>query len=541
MTITEWFLFFLIVQVVHFLGTWKLYVKAGRKAWEAAIPVYNAVVLTKIINRHWSWVILFFIPVINIIVIPIVWVETIRSFGKGSGFDTALVLLTLGGYIYYLNYFEELSYIEDRDLSPKTAAGEWVSSILFAIVAATIVHTYVMQPYNIPTSSLEKSLLVGDFLFVSKFHYGARVPMTPVSLPMVHDSMPLVKAKSYLSKPQLPYMRLPGFQKIKRSDIVVFNWPVDTVTHFFANNGIKVNKPIDKKSNYVKRCVGVPGDNFSLVDGKVFINNEPLDLPKRAKPQYSYKVVGNGGKFTPQTLYKYFDYTEPLRYFDPVSPKPNEFVFTFTDEMAKKFESSHKSVKSITKNIMQKGVMETKPKLDIHGNIVYDKKAIFPNNGKVNWNRDQMGPFYIPEAGKTIAITADNIDLYKRIIEVYEGEEMGMERKINVTEQGISLNGQPLNEYTFKQNYYWLMGDNRHNSEDSRYWGFVPENHIVGKPVFVFFSLDQFATTLKEKIRWERLMTDVGGDEPTSYKLLAFLLVLLYFGYEFWSARKKKK
>src|SRR5690554_4308917 len=190
MSWTAWFVFFLIVQVVHFTGTWKLYKKAGREAWEAAVPVYNAVVLMKIINRPWWWTILLFIPIVNLIMFPVVWVETLRSFGRNSTTDTVLVLITFGLYIYYINYTQNLTYIEDRSLKPRTSLGEWVSSILFAVVAATIVHGYLIQPFTIPTSSLEKTLLVGDFLFVSKFHYGARAPMTAVSVPMTHDTIP---------------------------------------------------------------------------------------------------------------------------------------------------------------------------------------------------------------------------------------------------------------------------------------------------------------------------------------------------------------
>src|SRR5690554_3477878 len=186
---TQWIIFILIIQVIHFFGTWKLYVKAGRKAWEAAIPVYNAIVLMQIINRPKWWVILLFIPIINLLMFPVIWVETLRSFGKNSTLDTWLVILTLGLYIYYINYFAEVTYIKDRDLHPRTALGEWVSSIVFAIVAATLVHTYLIQPFVIPTSSLEKTLLVGDFLFVSKFHYGARIPMTTIAAPMVHDTL----------------------------------------------------------------------------------------------------------------------------------------------------------------------------------------------------------------------------------------------------------------------------------------------------------------------------------------------------------------
>jgi len=191
----QWFIFFLLIQGIHGLGTWKLYIKAGRKAWEAFIPVYNAVILMKIINRSPWWTILLFLPIINLIMFPVVWVETARSFGKNTYTDTFLAVATLGLYNYYLNYMVDVAYIENRDLHPKSSSGDWVSSILFAVVAATLVHTYFIQPYTIPSSSLEKSLLVGDFLFVSKFNYGARVPMTTVAAPMVHDTLPILNKK----------------------------------------------------------------------------------------------------------------------------------------------------------------------------------------------------------------------------------------------------------------------------------------------------------------------------------------------------------
>ncbi|MEX0997863.1 MAG: signal peptidase I, partial [Flavobacteriaceae bacterium] len=290
MTLTQWFLFFIAVQVVHFLGTWKLYQKAGRNAWEAAVPVYNAIVLMKIINRPWWYTILLFIPIINLIMFPVVWVETLRSFGKNKTADTVLGVITLGFYIYYVNYTQDVKYIADRDLKTKSASGEWVSSILFAVVVATIVHTYFIQPFTIPTSSLERTLLVGDFLFVSKMHYGARTPMTAVSFPMVHDTIPLAKVKSYTNKPQIPYFRFPAFQEIKRNDIVVFNWPVDTVPYFRYQGPKTYIKPIDKKSNYVKRAVGVPGDSLEVKDGRVYINGALNELPDRGKLQFLYRI-----------------------------------------------------------------------------------------------------------------------------------------------------------------------------------------------------------------------------------------------------------
>ena len=210
---TQWIIFFFIIQLLHGLATWKLYIKAGRKAWEAFVPVYNAVILMKIINRPWWWTILLFLPIVNLILFPVVWVETARSFNKNSTQDTFLAIVLLGFYNFYLSYgAKDLKYRENRSLHPLTELGDWVSSILFAVVAATIVHTYFIQPFVIPTSSLEKTLLVGDFLFVSKVNYGARTPQTTVAVPMIHDAVPGTTVPSYIKKPQLPYFRLPALE-----------------------------------------------------------------------------------------------------------------------------------------------------------------------------------------------------------------------------------------------------------------------------------------------------------------------------------------
>src|SRR5690606_32793946 len=235
-----------------------------------------------------------FIPIVNLIMFPVVWVETLRSFGKNSTTDTVLGVVTLGLYIYYMKYFEDGRYVESRSLKSKTEAGETVSSILFAVVVATIIHTFFIQPFTIPTSSLEKTLLAGDFLFVSKVNYGARVPQTAIAFPMVHDTIPVAKVKSYSKFPQIPAMRFPGFEKPAHNDIVVFNWPVDTVYQFFDRSGRRADKPLDKKSNYVKRTVDLPGDKLQIKDGTVYINDKVLDLGDRAKIQYAYKIVTNG-------------------------------------------------------------------------------------------------------------------------------------------------------------------------------------------------------------------------------------------------------
>ena len=310
---TKLFLLFVIVQCIYFIGTFKLYVKAGRKAWEALIPIYNTILLMQIINRPKWWLFLLLIPIINLIILPVIWVETLRSFGKNTATDTFKVILSLGFYILYLNYnTNKLIYIKDRDLKPKGTLGETISSLLFAVIVATIVHTYIIQPFTIPSSSMEKSLLVGDFLFVSKFHYGARIPMTTIALPMVHDSIPFLKSKSYLfsddfSKKetsiinmfQLPYLRLPGFQKIERNDIVVFNQPADTLRdmdNFSPDRNYY--KPIDKKTNLVKRCVGIPGDSLEVRNGYVFIDGKQTKLSERTKLQFSYTVKFKGQSLT---------------------------------------------------------------------------------------------------------------------------------------------------------------------------------------------------------------------------------------------------
>jgi len=451
---------------------------------------------------------------------PVIWIETIRSFGRNSTNDSILAIVTLGFYIFYVNYMLDVSYIEDRSLQPRTAAGEWISSIVFAVVAATLVHTYFMQPYTIPTGSLEKTLLVGDFLFVSKFHYGARTPMTAVTFPMVHDTIPVIRKKSYLSNIQYPYFRIPGFQDIKRNDIVVFSWPVDTVNAFQQYSDGKYHyKPIDKKSNYVKRCVGVPGDSLSVVDGYVHINGAQTVLPERAQIQFSYVGRTKGRSFNQQNLY------------DRYGIKPNEFGYNnqgfrttgLTKEAAAKFKN-HPNVDTLVRNISPKGEK-------ING--------IFPNNRKVNWNNDNFGPIYIPKAGVTVSMDLKSFSLYRRIIEVYEGSELGIDNKLTANGTQILLNGNPISSYTFKQDYYWMMGDNRHNSEDSRMWGYVPANHVVGKPVFVWFSWDTNAKGLFNKIRWNRLFTTVGGSgEPVSY--FKYFLILLV-GWIIYGQYKKRK
>ncbi|AXG72825.1 signal peptidase I [Flavobacterium arcticum] len=514
MTLLEWFIFILAVQVVHFLGTWKLYEKAGRKPWEAAVPIYNGVVLMQIIGRPRWWVLLLFVPIINLIMFPVVWVETLRSFGKTSTTDTLLGVFTLGLYTYYINYAGNVEYRPERELKAQSKSGDTVSSLLFAIVVATLVHTYVMQPFTIPTSSLEKTLLVGDFLFVSKFHYGARPPMTTVAAPMVHDTIPIANIKSYTKWPQLPYFRLPGFETTEKNDIVVFNWPVDTVRFFRDKNSIGIRKPIDKKSNYVKRCVGRPGDTLSIKDGIVYIDGKELILSDRAKPQYSYTVTTDGSLLNDVYLQKQLNISDPYGRMDEKT-----YLFrALTEENAEKLRNNA-GIISVKKNHYTEGDL-----------------SIFPHT-QSTWSVDNMGPIYIPQEGKTVALNKETLPFYKMIITEYEKNDL----KVNGDE--IRINGEVVDNYTFKQNYYWMMGDNRHNSEDSRYWGYVPEDHIVGKPVFIWMSVDQNEpwSNFGKKVRWDRMFTTVSGEgEPVSYFKYFIIILVAWFTYDYLRKNKKK-
>ena len=574
---TQWIIFILIIQVIHFLGTWKLYVKAGRKAWEAAIPIYNGIVLMQIINRPKWWVILLFIPIINLLMFPVIWVETIRSFGRKSLMESWLVVLTLGFYIYYVNYTMDVKHIKDRSLHPTTALGEWVSSIVFAVVAATLVHTYFIQPYVIPTGSLEKTLRIGDFLFVSKFHYGARVPMTTIAAPMVHDTIPGLGIRSYvadvdpktyktslLNKTHLPYLRLPGVTKIDRNDIVVFSWPADTVYRFFKKErGVK--KPIDKKSNYVKRCVGIPGDSLAVIDGYVYINGKHTVLPDRAKPQYDYMAYSQKG--VSSRLLKELGVTDFNRIYVTSQINQNQLnvimpyllgsrraesgnIELITNHLgiptnvirsaglSLKEQTDRQRLLTITEDLAEK--LKNNAALDSVVKIISPKGEkgynIFPQDNSYAWNNDNFGPIYLPEKGKTVDLNLEVLPLYKKIIKDYEGNTL------SVNGREISINGKPTDTYTFKQDYYWMMGDNRDHSEDSRTWGYVPENHIVGTPIFIWMSIDNFRDGWRNwSIRWDRVFTTVNGSgEPVSYFKYFLLALAGWFVFDFFRKRRKK-
>lgn len=552
MTTIQWFLFFIALQAIHFVGTWKLYVAAGKKAWQAAIPIYNALVLMEILRRPKWWVILLFIPVINLMMFPVVWVETLRSFGKDRTIDSMLGIVSLGLYIMVVNYNPSTTYVTDRSMVAKTWVGDWINALLFAIIAATLVHNYFIQPYIIPTGSLEKTLLIGDFLFVSKFHYGARTPMTAVAFPMVHDTLPIAKVRSYLNYPQLPYFRLPGFQKVARNEIVVFSWPADTVRRFFVKEK-GVRKPIDKKSNYVKRCVGLPGDTLEIINGFVHINGKQNVLPDRAKTQYTHYAYNAKGVSSRklaalnikdfQRKYRIENITQAT--YDAISPYilgrltndiDNFIVLTpsaglppkLVGKLRLRVKEILEAKKELTLTLQEAEHLRKENYLDSLVRRVTTQKtpntSFFPNALPYDWNEDTFGPIALPKRGTTVELNEKNLPLYKKIIREYEGNTL--EKKGNE----ISINGKATNQYTFQQDYYWMMGDNRHRSEDSRYWGFVPENHIVGKPVLIWFSIEGINDGIRNwRIRWDRLMTTVKGEgKPISFFPYVMAIVFIW-------------
>mgnify|MGYP005829721193 FL=1 len=565
MNLIEWLYFFLIINLIIGLGSWKLFKISGKNPYTSIIPFYNIINTLDIIKRPRWWIILVFLPTINLLMIPVIWVEFIKRFNHGTKRDIYLMLLSLGFYTFYINYLSNKKTYIDSEI---TTSGfeKSIGSFVFAIVVATIVHNYFIQPFVIPTGSLEKSLKVGDFLFVSKFHYGARVPQTVVALPLVHDTIPLIKTRSYFKKPQLPYFRLPGFQEIKQNDIVVFNWPADTVRKFFVKEK-GVIKPMDKKSNYVKRAVGMPGDVFEIKDGVIYINGKENILPYRANPLFNYKIYSNNGisssKLTSLGINNFIrkyeidisnqssnSLNKLLPHLLSYSQIEDNKLIIITDDKGVPIElvrslnlgivellEKEKELKLTfdeLKNLEQKAGFDSINRL-IQNTKLYNTNY-FPNNIKFNWNNDNFGPIKIPKQGQSININLDNLPIYKRIIKEYENNDL------KIIDNNIYINQEESTSYTFKMNYYWMMGDNRYNSEDSRVWGFVPYNHVLGKPVFIWMSIDGLFEGIGNwKIRWDRVFTTVGLDgEPRSY-LPHFIAFILLWQLYFFIVKKRKK
>jgi len=384
----------------------------------------------------------------------------------------------------------------------QTKVVEWVDAIIFAVIAATFIRMFFIEAYTIPTSSMEKSMLIGDYLFVSKTAYGPKLPNTPLSFPFVHHTMPFSQTqKSYVEWIQNPYKRIAGFGKVKNNDVVVFNFPEgDTVALKVQNQsyyqlvrsygrarvwreketfGEIVSRPVDKRENYIKRCIGIPGDVLEIKAGQVYINGkEQQHFPGM---QYDNIVTTDGTGINKRTL-EQMDIAEADRHVY----SNTQYLFPLTQANEEKLKEM-KNVKSVQRTLAPASSWD---------------QNIFPFSKDYPWNVDNFGPLEIPKKGQTVKLTVENLPLYKRIIDLYEANDL------KVKDSTIYINGSPADSYTFRMDYYWMMGDNRHNSADSRYWGFVPEDHVVGKAVFIWLSLDK-DQPFYNKIRWKRLFSFV--------------------------------
>jgi signal peptidase I len=491
---------FLLLSVA---GLWKIFEKAGEQGWKAVVPFLNFYIWLKIIKKPIWWYIFILMPFVNVFVILLMVVEVLKCFGKESIGAQALGVIFPFFYLPYLGFASGEVYVDpdEREKVKKGAVREWIDAIIFAVVAATIIRTFFIEAYTIPTSSMEGSLLRGDFLFVSKVSYGPRVPMTPLSFPFVHHTLPLTSTtKSYLEWIKLPFYRYPGLTDIKRYDAVVFNYPDgDTLSTVYQSNesfyslvrnqgrkavmndkrryGDIIARPVDKRENYIKRCVGLPGDSLQIIDQVVHINGKALTNPKYA--QFSYQVITDGSRISDRLIDK-------LGIHEVVETgNPKISYMYMNEESARKLEETP--------------IVRVVNKLKHPAEQTEDIKRIFPYKPAFGWSVDNFGPIYIPKAGETVDINTSNIDLYRRVIHAYEGHDLKIE------DNKIYIDGEERDTYTFEMNYYFMMGDNRHNSADSRYWGFVPENHIVGKAVFVWLSLDPDKGWFDGKIRWDKL------------------------------------
>ncbi|MCW3127365.1 MAG: signal peptidase [Bacteroidetes bacterium] len=522
---------FLLVVLIYAIGirigTQKIFEKRGIPKWKAWVPIICSNEWQKLVGQPTWWTVMLFIPGVNLFYWAGQMTRMSTAHGRSEFLDHFLAVIAAPVYWPWLAYNEKIKYISPTGLRPnqkpfpKGIVREWTDALIFALAAAYLLRMFVFEAYTIPTPSMEKTLLVGDFLFVSKFHYGARIPQTPLALPLLHHSLPASTTQSYLEWVKLPYMKLPALQRIKRYDMVVFNFPagdtvalqkqdqtyydlvrnakyelesindhttnpIDKVKSDF-NTEIKA-RPVDKRENYIKRCVGISGDKIEVREGVLYVNDQKAFEPENIYLPYVI-TFGDSARLTQD------DYTQLLNdYGAEEEHQPsghNSVVLRLTRENMEKLKTAGQ-IKSI------------KPFAYPLAYTMGPVANIFPNNFKYyKWNIDDFGPVTIPKKGMVLHLNDSTINQYRRLIEIYEVN------KLEEKNGKIYINGQETTEYTCKMDYYWMMGDNRHNSADSRFWGFVPEDHIVGKAWFIWFSWNTDAKDILHKVRWNRLLTNI--------------------------------
>jgi signal peptidase I len=548
-------IFLLTSAALMLIGLYKTFEKAGEKGWKAFIPVYNFLVWLKIIKKPWWWIFLILIPTVGFYMLAIMMVLLSNCFGKRKFIDHVIAVL---GYFIWLPYLGFSKNVKFTGVPPEEKkrhiAKEWGEAGIFAIVAATLIRTFFFEAFVIPSSSMEGTLLVGDYLFVSKMSYGAKVPSVPLTVPFTHNTLPLTETTpSYLDWIELPYLRLPGFGKVERNDIVVFNFPEgDTVyvanragsyygylrTKAFANrystddarkdlipDSIVVN-PVDKEDNYVKRCVGVAGDRIEIRNRVLYVNGAIAMRPEHL--QFSYEVDGNN------LTQELFD-NAGIEVTGPKTEGYKARILASEKQMqalSSNFTKVRVCIDSLEDYRRKYALFQTGAVTNETFDAWYEMTNLFPHAPSIyQWTKDNYGPLVIPKKGMTVHLSKDSLPFWERAIRVYEGNTL--EEK----DGKFIINGQPATTYTFKQDYYWMMGDNRHNSLDSRYWGYVPADHIVGKPVFVWMSKGD-----KSGFRTERMMAFVSKDGLSrSYLWWVIGGIIVIVGYNQFKSRGKSK
>lgn len=462
------------------ISYYKFFAKAGQPAWIGFVPFYNYYIHLEIVGRPKWWIALFFVPVVNFFIALTIHLDLLKSFGRYSYVDQSLGVILAPFYMVYVAW-SDTKYEGKATEMPKrkrTVGQEWFEAIVFAVFAATFIRWIFMEAYVIPTPSMERSLLVGDFLFVSKINYGPRTPKTPLQVPLTHAKIWGTELPSYIESVKLPQFRLPSLGKVERNDVVVFNYPVNDQYNRRPDGGYH---PLDLKTHYIKRCVAIPGDEIEVRNGQVYINGAPGENPELMQHRYFIETdqVIRDRVFASYNIWEYGP---------AATPDGKKGYVALTTSTAAKQLAALDFIKSAEPMFMDKD--NTEPR-------------IFPDSRYFRWNADHFGPLTIPGRGYTIEIDEYTLAKYGSTIQNYEGLE-----DVDIDVDRLIIDGQEVSSYTFTKDYYFMMGDNRHNSEDSRYWGFVSEDYIVGEASFIWMSLDDKGSFLS-KIRWSRLFQPI--------------------------------